>query len=96
MKIFVRAQVSDRRETPRVAKKISTGRILPALFFEHDAEIGQKDHFGQALDKPAWRNHIHKPQKTMKVGHCGMTNSQVLRLLDTPFSFSCRSISQPA
>ncbi len=46
MRFFVRAQVSDRRETPRIAKKNKRGRIFPAVFFKHDAEIGQKDHFG--------------------------------------------------
>ncbi len=41
MSNFVQNQVTDHRETPRTAKKISTGRIFPALFFEHDAEFGR-------------------------------------------------------
>jgi len=34
------------------------------------------------LNKPAWLGHNSQLQKTMKVGHCGVTSSQVLHLSD--------------
>ncbi len=37
-----------------------------------------------SLEKPAWLDHNHQPQKAMKVSHCGMASSQVLRLSDKP------------
>jgi len=44
-------------------------------------------------DKPAWLDHNRQPQKTVKVGHCGMARSQVLQISDKP-AFPARRAQQ--
>ena len=58
----------DFRSRSRHAKKITTGicLIFQGLFFEHNAEIGQKDHLWMATNKIC----IYKGSHYVKINNC--------------------------